>query len=73
LITVPTFTTSAYSPPLQEQHRRAARVIRENTAFARDFVQASAPRKGYYEASAAISIADPPAHHIWCRQPLDRD
>jgi hypothetical protein len=28
--------------PLQEQHRTAARVIRENTAFARDFVHAGA-------------------------------
>jgi hypothetical protein len=27
---------------LQEQHRRAARVMRENTAFARDFVHAGA-------------------------------
>jgi hypothetical protein len=27
---------------LQEQHRRAARVIRENTAFARDVVDAGA-------------------------------
>ena len=42
LITAPTFTTSAHSPPLQEQHRRAARGLRENTAFARDVVDAGA-------------------------------
>jgi hypothetical protein len=28
--------------PLKEQHRRAARVLRENTAFARDVVHAGA-------------------------------
>jgi|694.fasta_scaffold38309_5 hypothetical protein len=55
---------------LQDQHRRAARDLRENTAFSRDFVHAGAARKGECEASAARSIADEPTHHIWCLQPL---
>jgi hypothetical protein len=58
---------------LQEQHRTAARGLRENTAFVRDFVHAGAARKGEYEASAARTIAAAPTHHTWCLQPLNSE